>query len=149
MNYYIVKLILILFLTLPPFIDLFQDPEFVEARHFRLASLGIKESTIKTDLYYYNPNSFRLSLKTADLDVFINDRYAGHSLLDTLVHVPARDTFFVPVSVKVDMKNVFPNALSLLMNDSIDLRVEGKMKVGKAGIFVNIPVKYQEKQAIR
>lgn len=149
MNYYIVKLILILFLTLPPFIDLFQDPEFVEARHFRLASLGIKESTIKTDLYYYNPNGFRLSLKTADLDVFINDRYAGHSLLDTLVHVPARDTFFVPVSVKVDMKNVFPNALSLLMNDSIDLRVEGKMKVGKAGIFVNIPVKYQEKQAIR
>lgn len=143
------KLTLILLLTLLPVTDLFQEPQFVEARHFRLASLGIKESTVKTDLYYYNPNGFGLNLKTADLDVFINDRFAGHSLLDTLVHVPARDTFFVPVSVKVDMKNVFPNALTLLMNDSIDLRVEGKMKVGKAGIFVNVPVKYREKHSIR
>lgn len=129
--------------------DLFQEPTFVDARHFRLASIGLKTSTVKTDLYYFNPNGFALNLKTADLDVYLNNRYAGHSLLDTLVHVPAKDTFFVPVSVLVDMKNVFPNALTILMSDSIDVRVEGKIKVGKAGIYINVPVKYQEKHPIK
>ena len=88
-------------------------------------------------------------MKSADLDVYLNNRFAGHSLLDTMVHVPAKDTFSVPVSVQVDMKNVFPHALAILMSDSIDVRVEGKMKVGKAGIYINVPVKYQEKHAIR
>lgn len=100
-------------------------------------------------MYYFNPNGFALNLKTADLDVYLNNRYAGHSLLDTLVHVPAKDTFFVPVSVLVDMKNVFPNALTILMSDSIDVRLEGKIKVGKAGIYINVPVKYQEKHPIK
>ena len=90
-----------------------------------------------------------MNLKTAEMDVYLNKRYAGHSLLDTMVHVPAKDTFFVPVSVQVDMKNVFPNALTILMSDSIDVRVEGKMKVGKAGIYIKVPVRYQEKHAIR
>lgn len=90
-----------------------------------------------------------MNLKTAEMDVYLNKRYAGHSLLDTMVHVPAKDTFFVPVSVQIDMKNVFPNALTILMSDSIDVRVEGKMKVGKAGIYINVPVRYQEKHAIR
>lgn len=129
--------------------DLFQEPDFVGARNFKLASLGIKTSTIKTDLIYFNPNNFGLNLKSADLDVYLNNRFAGHSLLDTLVHVPAKDTFSVPVSVQVDMKNVFPNALTILMSDSIEVRVEGKMKVGKAGIYINVPVRYQEKHAIR
>jgi LEA14-like dessication related protein len=129
--------------------DLFKEPDFVGARNFKLASLGIKTSTIKTDLIYFNPNNFGLNMKSADLDVYLNNRFAGHSLLDTMVHVPAKDTFSVPVSVQVDMKNVFPNALAILMSDSIDVRVEGKMKVGKAGIYINVPVKYQEKHAIR
>jgi LEA14-like dessication related protein len=140
-------LFLVLVVLLPA--DLFKEPDFIDARNFRLAAIGLKSSTVKTDLVYFNPNNFGLNLKTAELDVYLNNRYAGHSLLDTLVHVPARDTFFVPVSVQVDMKNVFPNALTILMSDSIDLRVEGKMKVGKAGIYVNVPVRYQEKHSIR
>lgn len=129
--------------------DLFKEPDFIDARNFRLAAIGLKSSTVKTDLVYFNPNNFGLNLKTAEMDVYLNQRYAGHSLLDTMVHVPAKDTFFVPVSVQVDMKNVFPNALTILMSDSIDVRVEGKMKVGKAGIYINLPVRYQEKHAIR
>lgn len=141
-------LLFLVFVALFP-ADLFKEPDFIDARNFRLAAIGLKSSTVKTDLVYFNPNNFGLNLKTAELDVYLNNRYAGHSLLDTMVHVPARDTFFVPVSVQVDMENVFPNALTILMSDSIDLRVEGKMKVGKAGIYINVPVRYQEKHSLR
>lgn len=104
---------------------------------------------MQTDLIYFNPNNVALNLKSADLDLYMNNRFAGHSLLDTMVHIPAKDTFTVPVSVTVDMKNVFPNALTLLMNDSIEVRVEGKMKLGKAGIYIPVPIRYKEKHALR
>lgn len=142
------KILLTFTLALLPYTDLFREPEFIDARNFRLASLGLKESRVRTDLFYYNPNNFGLNLRSADLDVFINNKFAGKSLLDTLVHIPARDTFFVPVTVKVDMKNVFPNALALLMQDSAELKVVGKVKVAKGPVAINVPVNYREMIAL-
>ena len=141
----VIFLALLLF-SIPHRID---DPEFIDARNFRLGSIGLKETIVQTDLYYFNPNGISLNLKEVDMDVYLNGRYAGHSFLDTMVHIPSRDTFFVPVSVKVDMKSVFPNALTLLMNDSIELRIEGKLKLGRAGLFINVPVKYRDNVSIR
>ncbi len=143
------KTLFIVLALLLPFPDLFEEPSFIASRNFRLASLGLKTSVVQTDLIYFNPNNVALNLKSADLDLYMNNRFAGHSLLDTMVHIPAKDTFTVPVSVTVDMKNVFPNALTLLMNDSIEVRVEGKMKLGKAGIYIPVPIRYKEKHALR
>jgi LEA14-like dessication related protein len=70
-------------------------------------------------------------------------------LLDTLILIPKKDTFSIPVVMEVEMKNLFPNAFSLLTKTEIDLRIEGTVKVGKGGVFLNVPVKYQGKQKIR
>ena len=143
------KIVVLLLFFCLPWSHGIDEPDFIEARNFRLGSIGLKESVVQSDLYYYNPNGISLNLKEVDLDVFLNGKYAGHSYLDTIVHIPARDTFFVPVSVRVDMKSVFPNALVLLMNDSMELRIEGKLKLGKAGLFINFPVRYKENVSIR
>jgi hypothetical protein len=45
--------------------------------------------------------------------------------------------------MEVEMKKLFPNALAVLFNEEVDLRIEGTAKLGKAGIFLNVPVKYQ------
>ena len=128
---------------------IFKEPEFLDARNFAVKSLGLKTSTVYAELYYYNPNGFGIQLKRADLDIYIDDHFAGHTLIDTLINIPKRDTFSIPVNVDVDMVSIFPNALSILLKDSIDLRIEGTAKLGKSGIFLNIPVKYQGKQRIR
>ena len=128
--------------------QLFKDPEFVEARNFKIQSLGLKSSTVRADLVYYNPNSFGLKLKNADLDVFVDDRFVGHSVVDSLIDIPARDSFALPVKLDVEMKNLFPNALSLLTQHEVTLGVKGKARIGKGGIFLNVPVNYQGKQEL-
>jgi len=49
----------------------------------------------------------------------------------------------------VEMKKLFPNALAVLFNEKVGLRIEGTAKLGKAGIFLNVPVKYQGKHKLR
>jgi LEA14-like dessication related protein len=137
--------LILAFCTLP----FIKEPEFIDARHFGLRSLGVKTSTVYADLYYYNPNNIGLQMKKAELDVYIDDRFLGHSLLDTLITIPKKDTFSFPVMLEVEMKNIFPNAFAMLMKDEIELRIEGTAKVGKGGLFLNIPVKYRGKQRIR
>jgi LEA14-like dessication related protein len=143
-----VKLILLFFLTVALGF-FFKEPEFIDARNFALQSVGLKKSTIYSDLYYFNPNGFGLQMKKADLDIYINNRFVGHALVDTMINIPKLDTFSIPVNLEVDMKSIFPNALSLLFNDEIDLKIDGTAKVGKSGLFMNIPVKYEGKQSIR
>jgi LEA14-like dessication related protein len=126
-----------------------REPEFIDARNFGLRSIGSKTSTVSADLFYYNPNNLGLQMKRAELDVYIDDRFLGHSLLDTLIIIPKKDTFSIPVIMEVEMKNLFPNAFSLLTKTEVNLRIEGTAKIGKGGVFLNIPVKYQGKQQIR
>ncbi len=128
---------------------LFKEPEFVDARNFALRSLGLKTSTVYTDLYYFNPNGFGIQMKKADLDIYIDDQFVGHTLIDTLINIPRRDTFSIPVSMEVEMKKIFPNALAILLKEEVNLRIEGTAKLGKAGIFLNVPVKYQGKHSLR
>jgi LEA14-like dessication related protein len=140
----------ILFITTLVAATLFlREPEFIDARNFGLKSIGSKTSTVTADLFYYNPNNMGLQMKMAELDIYIDNKFLGHSSLDTLILIPKKDTFSFPVNLEVEMKNIFPNAFSLLTKTEIDLRIEGTAKVGKGGFFLNVPVKYQGKQRIR
>jgi LEA14-like dessication related protein len=125
-----------------------KDLQYLDFQNLRLQKAGISESVVTADIRYFNPNNFKLQLKEADLDLFVNEKYVGHSHLDTLIHIPAKDTFYVPVSVKLNLADLFKNALQLVLNPEVSLKIEGKAKVGKAGIYKNFPVSYQGKERI-
>ena len=147
----VMRLTLFMILTVSPTVShqLIKEPEFIDVRNFGFGQLSLKQSEVTADMFYFNPNGFQLQLRRIDLDVYVENRHAGKTILDTLIIVPARDTFSFPVDMLVDMKNLFPNILSLLTKEEIGLRVEGKVRVGKAGIFINVPVKYSGSEAIR
>jgi len=93
-------------------------------------------------MVYYNPNHFSMKLKRTDLDIFIDSNYVGHTTQDTLVTIPAQSEFNIPLTVDVDMNNLFKNALTALMVRSIQVKVSGNIKAGKAHIYKNFPVNY-------
>lgn len=120
--------------------------EYKNYHNFTIGNLGFNTSTISFDLEYYNPNKFGMQLKSTDLDIFINGNLLGHSSMDTLMRIPRRDTFSVPVTFKVDMQNVFKNAFHTLIGKEVLIKLTGKVKVGKANIFKSFPVEYESKQ---
>lgn len=123
-------------------------PKYQALENFSLGKIGMNETVVSADLKYYNPNNYDLQFRRADLAIAINNRAVGNTILDTLIRIPKKDTFYVPVQMKVNMKQLLGNALSLLMNNELDIKVNGTIRMGRSGFFMNIPVNYQGKQKI-
>ena len=119
--------------------------EYNTYRNFGIEKLGFTTSAVKLDLEYYNPNNFGLQLRRSELDVFINNTLLGHSSLDTLINIPRRDTFRLPIKFAVDMKNLFKNTWNTFSENEVTIKLTGRLKVGKANVFMSMPVNYEGK----
>lgn len=122
-----------------------KELEYQNYKNFHLEKMGFNTSRVTLDLQYYNPNNFGLQLRRTDLDIFINNTFLGHSASDTLINIPRRDTFLLPIKFDMDMKNVFKNAFSTMMGNEVTVKVTGKVKVGKANVYMSMPVNYEGK----
>lgn len=116
----------------------FQDPQISRAPG--------NLTTLSTTLKLYNPNPYPLKLLRAEVDVSLNGRHAGHSLLDSTILIPKKDTFFVPVSLQVDLKSIFSNALAVLLEKQATVSLDGRVKIRKGMITFNRPFHYDGKQ---
>ena len=120
--------------------------EYKTYHNFSINSLGYNKSSISLDLEYFNPNNFGMQLRKTDLDIFVNGNLLGHTSLDTLISIPRRDTFSIPIKFDVDMQNAFKNAWNTLLGKDVLIRLSGKVKVGKGNVFMSFPVEYETKQ---
>lgn len=120
--------------------------QYLELQNLKMESLGMGQSVILADVKFFNPNPYTLQLKRAEMDVSVNNTYVGHSKLDTLMQIPKKDTFLVPVKMNVDMKSLLANSLGALLGNEVEVKMNGQARIGKAGIFFNFPISYQGKQ---
>ena len=116
--------------------------EYRDLRNFKVDSIGLVSSSLSMDLVYFNPNNFGVDLKNVNCDVYINQNYLGKYLLDTTMHIAKRSEFSIPSHIEVDMKNVFKNTFATLFSNDVLVEVKGTTRVGKAGIYVTVPVQY-------
>lgn len=123
-----------------------KDLVYKDFQNLRVEKLGFASSLLKLDLNYYNPNNFGLQLKRADLDIFINNTFMGHAIQEYQVTIPKRGDFTLPIQMEVDMKNLFRNALSTILNNEVSVKVTGTIKLGKLNVFKSIPVNYEGNQ---
>ena len=123
-----------------------KDLEYKDYRNFSIEALGFTNSHIRLELEYFNPNNFGLQLKRSDVDVFINNTLLGHSSSDTLIQIPRRNSFILPIKFDVDMQNIFKNAWNSMPGHEVTVKVVGNVKVGKANVFMSMPVNYEGKQ---
>jgi LEA14-like dessication related protein len=103
--------------------------------------MSLSKPQIGMDLQFFNPNAFSLSMKDADIDVFLNNNFVGKVTTDKTFEIPARDTFLLPSSLEVDMAKIIPNAIQALTRKSIDYKLHGSVKAGK-GVFMKVPVDF-------
>jgi LEA14-like dessication related protein len=125
-----------------------QPPSYVGYENFRLEKASVANSILATDVKLYNPNSYDLQLKSASVDVYLNDRFFGHSNVDSLIVLPGKDTATFPLRMQASAKDILRNGASLLMNPEVKLRITGNAKAGKGGIFINVPINYEGMQRI-
>lgn len=128
-----------------------KDPVFKEINEFKLAEGGNKGfTTVSFQLKYFNPNHSGLQLKNAEGDAWIDGTLLGHFTMDTIIKIKANSDFLIPLNLKVDMKNIMNNAVTFLLkpDPSFSIRVAGKAKIGRGGVFINYPIRYEGKQDV-
>jgi len=123
---------------------------YLDVENFKIQQIENNKAAISLDIRLYNPNSYKLKLKDADIDVFINGNHIGkvQQAVDKY-EVPKEDTCLVPVILDVDMQNILGNALQIVLANGIaDVKLSGTVKAGRHGIFIPIPINYEGKQDI-
>ena len=125
-----------------------QGFEYRDIKNVSVKQFGFNKTQLAMDLIYFNPNNFGVDLKHVDCDVYVDKNYLGKFLLDTTMHIDRKSEFSLPSKIDVDMKNIFKNTLNVLFNKEVLVTVKGTTKVGKAGIYINVPFNYEARHKI-
>lgn len=126
-----------------------KDPEFQRIENIRLGKLGVSSSTLNLDIIYSNPNNTKLKLRSAEGGAWLDNKFLGHFTIDTLIKIPARDMFLLPVKLRVDMSKIVQSSVLAFLNPEVIIKVNGKAKVGKGFVYINYPIKYEGKQNLK
>jgi LEA14-like dessication related protein len=127
-----------------------EAPEYLGFHDFSVQTFSMDESLLHTQLSFYNPNPFTMELKRGDVNVYLDDKLANHYVMDSTINIPRKDTFYVPLDLKVSPKFLIGSALRMLMNDNkIKVRLEGSVRVKRSGVSFNVPINYEVMQKIQ
>jgi LEA14-like dessication related protein len=124
-----------------------QPMEYFGFQNLQVGAVIGGKTDLSATVKLYNPNSFNLKLKRAEADIVVNGQHAGHSLLDTTIFIPGKDTFYIPVTLELDMRGLFSNALQMLLGKrEAAIVVDGRVKVKKGMFTFNRSFHYEGKQ---
>lgn len=123
-----------------------QELVYQDVKNFRLLELSMKPR-VGMDVQFYNPNKYGMTMKDANVDLFIDGKHVGNAVLDKSYDVPGLDTFLLPVTLKADLETILPNALAILANNKMEVELKGYVKAGR-GVFINIPIRYKGVQEL-
>ncbi len=127
-----------------------QAPEYLGFRDFSVDNVSMDSAQLHTLLTFYNPNTFNMELKSGDVNVFLDDKLANHYVLDSTINIPKKDTFYVPLNLRVSPKLLLSSAISMLMNNNkIKVRMIGSIRVKRSGVGFTVPINYETMQQIR
>jgi hypothetical protein len=70
--------------------------------------------------------------------------------MDTTINIPKKDTFYVPMDLRISPKLLINSALKMLMNgNKIKVKLLGSVRVKRSGVSFNVPINYEVMQEIR
>jgi LEA14-like dessication related protein len=106
------------------------------------------KNIFKADFVYDNPNTFSLTLKNLEADIFINDRLFTHYKLDTLFVIPAQASFKLPATMQVELTDILKNSVDILFNRPMKINVKGISTLSKGMFSKTIPIEFETTQKL-
>lgn len=126
----------------------FQAPQFRRVSNMRVAHWEFIQPVVAADVVYYNPNSIGFDFRGANVDVYLDSLWLGHTDIDTSIHCSAHSEFTIVLPVKLDLQRLIQGGLQTYLNRQVNVRVDGTVKGSKAGIMRSFPVHYEGTQEL-
>ena len=119
-----------------------KETEFRRIENFGLKKMELERATIGFSVTYFNPNNSSVNVKEAVADIYLDTVYMGKFVQDKTVDVGKNSEFSIPFSGTIPLQKVLKLGLNDIAQRSVQLRADGSVKVGKAGIYVTRPIQY-------
>ena len=125
-----------------------EEPQFKELKKVSIEKFGLGKTCIKADLLFYNPNSFGVTLKEMNLDLFVDGSLMGHTNQDVDLKIDRKGDFTIPLKIELETKKTIKNLFTGLVKGEANVSVKGEIKVSKAGITKMVPINYSASQKV-
>ena len=125
-----------------------KEPEFRRIEGFKVKSFGLSEVKVGFKVTYFNPNNFGVTAKEAHVDVYLDSLFVGNFTSDSAVPVRRNADFSIPLTGTIPVQKAMELNLPQMAQRDVLIRANGSIKVGKAGIYVTEPIKYEGKHSI-
>lgn len=122
--------------------------ELKEINGFEMIETGLLKSTAALNLVLFNPNNVKATLKNAEGEIFIDGKMLGRLKVADAVSIKKNASFTIPAVLNLDMINAVKNIAALAKQKEVDVEINGTALVKKAGIHINVPIKYKKRQSI-
>ena len=123
-------------------------PDYQGIQSLEISKIGVNDSHVSAVLKFYNTNPYGVRIKHADVDILLDDKPAGHCVIDSLIMIPARDSFYLPVTVNINLGSIINNAFKLLTQGQIKIDVNGYVSIKKGLLGFRVPVHHEEYQKL-
>lgn len=125
-----------------------EEPQFRRVHQFRLKKLGLEAADIGFSVTYFNPNSFGVTVKEAAADVYMDSVYLGKFTQDASIAVEKKSEFSIPMTGSIPLATALKMNLQNMIDRPVTLKADGSVKVGKAGVFITKPFKYEGRHSL-
>ena len=121
-----------------------KELDYLGIKKSQIQSIGLKNSALRVELEYYNPNKFGLDVKEANLNIYLNDKFVAIADQPEKIKILKEANFIFPVVAHFDLLKVLGSAFSSLFSKTVKVTIKGTAKLGKEGIFIKVPINITE-----
>jgi LEA14-like dessication related protein len=117
-------------------------------KNYEVQQLSLSSIKLKIFLPIENPNNFSITIKDADLDLFVNNFKAGKINNVERLKINANSSYAYPIIFEISTKETLSNLLTLykaFSGGTPELRFKGNIKASSFGLTKKIKVNHVEK----
>ncbi len=119
-----------------------EEPQFRRVDGFGIKKLGLTETVVAFNTTYYNPNNFGVTVKEAVVDVYVDSLYLGKFNQPEPISVQNKAEFSIPLEGTITLGKALQYDIASMVGKEADIKANGSVKVGKAGVFVTKNITY-------
>ncbi len=143
------QIILLFLLTIVLSSCAVQQIELVRVEDFKVKSFNSKGASVEVKARIKNPNKFGFKVKGSDLNLFVGNNEVGKVTLKDKIKIKPNAEETYTFVLQSDLAKLAGNALmgglGMLTQGSLNVKVKGDLKIGKAFVTKRIPVNIEEK----
>jgi LEA14-like dessication related protein len=125
-----------------------RDPEFRRLESFRVKKAGLQQTDLGFAVTYFNPNRFGVSVKETEADFYIDSVFIGKFVQEHPVEVGKNAEFSIPFTGSIALMTLLQLNIQDLNHRKVDIKANGSVKIGKAGVYISRPFIYQGKHQV-